>query len=63
MNTDSEALANEKQDPRFHGVIESELLIPVCICERPWIQSVQCLSAVHIIGRLNCKSLFAGSPL
>ena len=24
----------KSQDPRFHGDIESELLIPVCICER-----------------------------
>jgi hypothetical protein len=25
----------QNQDPRFHGDIESELLIPVCIRERP----------------------------
>jgi hypothetical protein len=34
----------KSQDPRFHGDIESELLIPVCICERPGSNFVQCLS-------------------
>jgi hypothetical protein len=34
----------KSQDPRFHGDIESELLIPVCICERPGSNLVQCLS-------------------
>ena len=43
-------------------ISRSELLIPVCICERPESNLVQCLSVVHIIGRLNCKSLFALVP-
>jgi hypothetical protein len=34
----------KSQDSRFHGDSESALLIPVCICERPGSNLVQCLS-------------------
>jgi len=43
----------KSQDPLFHGDIESELLIVMSvICEKTLTNLVQCLSVVHIIGRL-----------
>src|SRR5271166_3503708 len=38
----------KSQDPRFHEDIEPELLIPVCICEIPGSNLVQCLSLWRI---------------